>query len=141
MAIRMLVASVLIASLTSCGPSAALVDPDSAPYESPKPADYTVVAKNVYRGEGKTGYYVTLVLFGAERETAVSERCYSVASIGKLLPETVSWPSQRPATPTPSTPVPTETPPGVTKGPYSAAEWDELVRKSYGMEGGTEKCR
>jgi len=55
------------------------------------PADYTVVAKNIYRASdgntsGRQGYYVTIVLFGAERETQVTFPCYSAAVLGRLLP-------------------------------------------------------
>jgi len=50
--------------------------------------DYIVVEKTIYRGtgSGKAGYYVTIILFGTERETAVTFPCYQSATLGKVLP-------------------------------------------------------
>lgn len=72
-----------------CSESKAPAPPRSAPVAPKTPPDYTVVAKNVYSasaggGTGKTGYYVTIVLFGAERETRVSSECYSTP-VGAVL--------------------------------------------------------
>jgi len=50
--------------------------------------DYTILAKNQYgsgQTSGKAGYYVTIVLFGEERETAVSRTCYNAATLGSVL--------------------------------------------------------
>ena len=52
------------------------------------PPDYTIVAKNIYRGQGadgKSGQYLTIILFGEERETQVSGACYTAADLGTVL--------------------------------------------------------
>lgn len=51
-------------------------------------ADWLVLERTLYSANsgGKVGYYVTIFLFGAERETNVDQDCYNRASVGRLLP-------------------------------------------------------
>lgn len=79
--LRAVLAAAIVGSAVGCAND----DNDSRGAE-----DYTVVAKNTYLGGeasgGRRGYYVTILLFGAERETQVSHDCYERARLGSALP-------------------------------------------------------
>lgn len=67
------------------GPEASL-----SPAPAAGPVDYTVVAKTLYKNGqtfGKSGYYVTIILDGHERERPTSAACYAAARVDALLAE------------------------------------------------------
>ena len=86
---RLLMALMVGAALVlmGCGDEPTRASPAAAPSG---PDDYTVVAKRT--GDRQVGqsaipqYLVTVVLFGMDRETQVSNDCYTRAKIGFLLP-------------------------------------------------------
>ncbi|TAK74580.1 MAG: hypothetical protein EPO16_10725 [Dehalococcoidia bacterium] len=62
----------------------------NTPAPAAGPADYTVVAKTLYKNGqnfGKSGYYVTIILDGKERERPASAACYAAARVDALLAE------------------------------------------------------
>jgi hypothetical protein len=62
----------------------------AAPASITKPAetDYIILAKNHYSGTpgARSGYYVTIVVGGAERETEIDSLCFRRLSVGVVLP-------------------------------------------------------
>lgn len=66
--------------------------PEATPIPAPAagPVDYTVVAKTLYKNGqtfGKSGYYVTIILDGHERERPTSAACYAAARVEGILAE------------------------------------------------------
>jgi hypothetical protein len=76
--------------LIDCGSGRYTFNPDPERYRcrtaADGPADWTVLDKTTYSGGDKRGYYVTIALFGSERETQVSTPCYTNARLGQPLP-------------------------------------------------------